>query len=192
MKREFIKTKSFFVPTCSCRTVALMVLGQFSDICRPQGYGFHPIKNFRNCTVKKLCCFFANFCHEIVCENDQTYIFRFVRYLSTFFYTYLPINIRFQLVIITNVSILTDPAYFVLPSCHCGNIETFVMIMTYGPQISENWPRTIRATVPQLLCPMVEQSCARMVMWRIPHKVSFFMWIENSRWPPLQHFQFLS
>jgi hypothetical protein len=34
--------------------------------------------------------FFANFCHEIGCENDQTYIFRFVKYLSTFFYTYLP------------------------------------------------------------------------------------------------------
>ena len=45
---------------------------------------------------------------------------RFVRYLSTFFYTYLPINIHFQLIIITNVSILTDPAYFVPPSCHCG------------------------------------------------------------------------
>ena len=66
--------------------------------------------------------FFANFCREIGCENDQTYayIFRFVRYLSTFFYTYLPINIHFQLIIITNVSILTDPAYFVPPSCHCG------------------------------------------------------------------------
>jgi hypothetical protein len=68
----------------------------------------HPIKNFRNCAVKKLHRFFANFCHEIVCENDQTYIFRFVRYLSTFFHTYLPINIHFQLVIITNVSILSQ------------------------------------------------------------------------------------
>ena len=76
----------------SCGTVSLMVLGQFSDICRPQGYGFHPIKNFRNCALKKLRRFLANFCHEIVCENDQTYIFRFVRYLSTFFHTYLPIN----------------------------------------------------------------------------------------------------
>jgi hypothetical protein len=28
--------------------------------------------------------FFANFCHEIGYENDQTYIFHFVRYLSTF------------------------------------------------------------------------------------------------------------
>jgi hypothetical protein len=43
------------------------------------------------------------------CENDQTYIFRFVKYVSTFFYTYLPVNIHFQLIIITSVSILTDP-----------------------------------------------------------------------------------
>ena len=57
--------------------------------------------------------FFANFCHEIGCENDQTYIFRFVRYLSTFFYTYLPINIHFQFIIITNISFVTNPAYFV-------------------------------------------------------------------------------
>ena len=53
------------------------------------------------------------FCHEIGCENDQTYIFRFVRYLSTFFYTYLPINIHFQFIIITNISFVTNPAYFV-------------------------------------------------------------------------------
>jgi hypothetical protein len=46
-------------------------------------------------------------------------IFRFIKYLSTFFYTYLPLNIHFQLIIITNVSLLTDPAYFVPPSCHC-------------------------------------------------------------------------
>jgi hypothetical protein len=31
-------------------------------------------------------------------------MYRFVRYLSTFFYTYLPINNNFQLIIITNVS----------------------------------------------------------------------------------------
>ena len=92
----------------SCGTVALMVLCQFSDICGPYGYGFHPIKDFRNCAVKKLGCFFAHFCYDIVCENSQTYIFRFVRYtcISTFFYAYLPINIHFQLVIITNVLIL--------------------------------------------------------------------------------------
>ena len=79
-----------------------------------------PYQNFRNCAVKMLRRFFANFCHEIGCENDQTYIFRFVKYLSTFFYTFLPVNIHFQLIIITSVSILTDPAYFVPPSCHCG------------------------------------------------------------------------
>jgi hypothetical protein len=33
---------------------------------------------------------------------------------------YIPLkSIHFQLIIITNVSILTDPAYFVPPSCHC-------------------------------------------------------------------------
>jgi hypothetical protein len=63
-------------------------------------YGFHSIKNFRNCAKKILRRFFANFCHEIGCENDQTYIFRFVRYLSTFFYTAIyfsiaKVNIRF-------------------------------------------------------------------------------------------------
>jgi hypothetical protein len=64
--------------------------------------------------VKILRRFFANFCHEIGCENDLTYIFRFIKYLSTFFYTYLPVNIHFQLIIITNVSILTNPAYFTI------------------------------------------------------------------------------
>ena len=62
-----------------------------------------------NCTVKMLRRFFANFWHEIGCEKDQTYIFRFLKYLSTFFYTYLSANIHFQFIIITNVSILTDP-----------------------------------------------------------------------------------
>ena len=69
--------------------------------------------------MKMLRRFLANFCHEIGCENDQTYIFRFIKYLSTFSYTYLPVNIHFQLIIITNVLILTDPAYFASPSCHC-------------------------------------------------------------------------
>ena len=95
-----------------------MVLGQFSDICRPQGYGFHHIKTFWNCKVKMLLRFFANSCHEIGWENNQTYIFRFVKYLSTLSYTYLPVNIHFQSIITTNVSILTDSTYFVLPSCH--------------------------------------------------------------------------
>jgi hypothetical protein len=80
---------------------------------------FTPSKIFET-AVKMLRRFFANFCHEIGCEIDQTYIFRFVKYLSTFFYTYLSVNIHFQLIIITSVSILTDPAYFVPPSCHCG------------------------------------------------------------------------
>ena len=40
------------------------------------------------------------------------HIFRFIRYLSTFFYTYLPINIHFQFIIITNISFVTNPTYF--------------------------------------------------------------------------------
>ena len=85
----------------------------FHFFCGPQGYGFHSIKNFRNCAKKILRRFFANFFQEIGCENDRTYIFRFVRYLSIFFYTYLPINIYFQFIIITNISFVTNPAYFV-------------------------------------------------------------------------------
>ena len=98
-----------------------MVLGQFSDICGPyRATDFTLSKTFETAHRKRLRRFFANFCHEFGSENDQTYIFRFVKYLSTFFYTYLPVNINFQLIIITNVSILTDPAYFVPSSCHCG------------------------------------------------------------------------
>jgi hypothetical protein len=39
-------------------------------------------KTFETAQKKSCTAFFANFCHEIGCENDQTYIFRFVRYLS--------------------------------------------------------------------------------------------------------------
>ena len=85
---------------------------------RTIGLRFSLIKNFRNCAKKILRRFFANFCHEIGWENDQTYIFRFVRYLSTFFHTYLPINIHFQFIIITNISFVTNPAYFV---CHLAS-----------------------------------------------------------------------
>jgi hypothetical protein len=55
-------------------------------------YGFHPIKNIRNCSRRILRRFFANFCREIGCENNlmYIYIFRFVKYLSTFFYTSFP------------------------------------------------------------------------------------------------------
>jgi hypothetical protein len=60
------------------------------------------------------------FCSWNRVRERSNIIFRFVKYLSTVFYTYLPVNIHFQFIIITNVSILTDPAYFVLPSCHCG------------------------------------------------------------------------
>ena len=72
-------------------------------------------------TAQWKCC--AAFLQTFVMKSDARtikHIFRFVKYLSTFFYTYLPVNIHLQLIIITNISILTDPAYFVPPSCHCG------------------------------------------------------------------------
>ena len=104
----------------SCGTIALMVLGQFSDICGPQGYGFHPIKNLRNCDQDFVAPFNSNFHNKMLCESGVIWIFRFVTYLSIVFHIYLCIIIHFQPSIITNVSILTDPAYFVPPSCHCG------------------------------------------------------------------------
>ena len=45
------------------------------------------------------------------------WITRFVTYLSIAFHIYLPIIIHFQLIIIKNVSILTDFTYLVPPSC---------------------------------------------------------------------------
>ena len=32
----------------------------------------------------------------------------------------------------------------------CGTVALMVLGQFTGPQVSENWPRTIRATVPQL------------------------------------------
>ena len=104
----------------SCGTVDLMILGQFSDVCRPQGYGFHPIKNLRNCNHDFVAPFNSNVHNKTLCERGVMWIIRFVTYLSIAFHIYLLIIIHFQLIIITNVSILIDPAYFVPPSCHCG------------------------------------------------------------------------
>ena len=89
---------------------------------------------------KKSCPAFCQFCHEIGCENDQTYIFRFVRYLSTFFYPYLPINIHFQFIIITNISFVTNPTYFVR---HLASpVVSFwghVIFSKYNPILT--WPK---------------------------------------------------
>ena len=95
---HFSSVAERIINNSSCGTVALnglWSLASFLIFADHRAYGFHPIKNFRNCAVKILRRFFANFCHEIECENDQTYIFRFVKYLSTFFYTYLPVDIPF-------------------------------------------------------------------------------------------------
>lgn len=65
--------------------------------------------------------FLAKCCHENGCENDQTCIFRFVRYLSTFFHTYLPINNNFQLIIISIVSDSSKTRLLRRPSCFSDN-----------------------------------------------------------------------
>ena len=88
----------------SCGTVTLTVLGQFSDICGPQGYGFHPIKNLRNCELDFVAPFNSNFDNKMLCESGVMWIIRFVTYLSIAFHIYLLIIIHFQLIIITNVS----------------------------------------------------------------------------------------
>jgi hypothetical protein len=70
-------------------------------------------KTFETVQKKSCAAFLPIFVMKIGCENDQTCIFRFVRYLSTFLYTYLPINIHFQFIIITNISFGPNHAYFV-------------------------------------------------------------------------------
>ena len=139
--------------------------------------------------------FFANFCHEIGCENDQTYIFRFVKYVSTFFYTYLPVNIHFQLIIITSVSILIDPTYFVPPSCHCGILAL---------RSRDFWEITLREkTRVQFAYDLPEVLHGDFFIWNkissqprvkyftnINQKCYFLLWLFQLRWTLNQHFPF--
>jgi hypothetical protein len=94
------------VYSSSCGTVALMVLGHFFLI-----FADHSATDFTLSKTFES----ANYCHEkrVRERSNIRYMYRFVRYLSTFFYTYLPINNHFQLIIITNVSFVTSPSYFV-------------------------------------------------------------------------------
>jgi hypothetical protein len=93
----------------SCGTVALMVLGQFFWYLRTIGLRISPYQKLSKVRGENP----PNYCHEKGSENDQTYMYRFVRYLSTFFYAYLPINNHFPLITITNISFVISPAYFV-------------------------------------------------------------------------------
>ena len=84
-----LKMKLSMVYT-SCGTIDLMVLSQFSDICRPQGYGFHPIKNYRNCAVKMLHCFFAIFIMKLGARTTKhIYFVSLNNYLHSSILTYL-------------------------------------------------------------------------------------------------------
>ena len=87
---------------------------------RPQGYGFHRIKNVRNCDQEFVAPFNSNFHNKTLCESGVMWITRFVTYLSIAFHIYLLIIIYLQLIIIKNVSILTDFTYLVPPCCLCG------------------------------------------------------------------------
>ena len=105
-------------PNSSCGTVALYV-PFFLFFGGPQGYGFHPIKNLRNCDQEFVAPFNSNFHNKTFCENGVMWITRFVTYLSIAFHIYLLIIIHFQLIIIKNVLILTDFTYLIPPSCLC-------------------------------------------------------------------------
>ena len=84
------------------------------------GLRFHPIKNLRNSYQEYVAPFNSNFHNKTLCESGVMWITRFVTYLSITFHIYLLIIIQFQLIIIKNVSILTDFTYLVPPSCLCG------------------------------------------------------------------------
>jgi hypothetical protein len=65
---HFSSVAERIINNSSCGTVALnglWSLASFLIFADHRAYGFHPIKNFRNCAVKILRRFFANFCHEI-------------------------------------------------------------------------------------------------------------------------------
>ena len=93
----------------SCGTVALYGSFSFSFF-----FADHRATVFTLETAQKKSCavFLPIFVMKLGARTIKN-IFRFVRYLSTFFYTYLPINIHFQFIIITNISFVTNPAYFV-------------------------------------------------------------------------------
>ena len=68
-----------------------MVLGQFSDICGPWGYGFHSIKNW---DLDFVAPFNSNFHNKALCESGVMWIIRFVTYLSIAFHIYLLIIVN--------------------------------------------------------------------------------------------------
>ena len=77
------------------------------------------LKNLRNSYQEYVAPFNSNFHNKTLCESGVMWITRFVTYLSIAFPIYLLIIIQFYLIIIKNVSILTDFTYLVPPSCLC-------------------------------------------------------------------------
>ena len=98
--------------TVSCGTVVLYgPLYIYIFFLRTIGLRFSLYQKLSKLRKRNLAPLFCQFLSwNRVRERSNIYIFRFVKYLSTFFHT---INIHFQFIIITNISFVTNPAYFV-------------------------------------------------------------------------------
>jgi hypothetical protein len=163
-----------------------MILGQFYDICGPQGYGFHPIKNLQNCDHDFVAPFNNTFHNKTLCESGAMWIIPFATNLSIAYHIYL-------LIIITNVSILTDPAYFFPPSFHCSILA-----------LKSHDFRDITLTAKHVfsLFTFYRRFCTTIFIWNkifsqprvnyvtnINQKCYFLLWLFQLRWTLIQHFQ---
>ena len=94
---------------------------------------------------------------------------------------------------ITNVSILTDPAYFVPPSCHCGILAL---------RSHDFWELTLTAkhvfgllTFYRRFCTSISLSVIKIFIQPrvkyfiyINQKCYFLLWLFQLRWTLIQHF----
>ena len=92
---------------------------EFCCFWRTIGLRISPYQTFADLRQEFVAPFNSNFHSKTLCESGVMWITRFVTYLSIAFQIYLLIIIHFWLIIIKNVSILTDFTYLVPPSCLC-------------------------------------------------------------------------
>ena len=98
----------------SCGTVALYGPFYFNFFVDHRTTVFTLSKTFETAQKKSHAAFLTIFVMKLGARAiKHIYFVSLDRYLSIFFYTYLPINIHFQFIIITNISFVTNPAYFV-------------------------------------------------------------------------------
>ena len=125
-----------------------MVLGQISDIWGPESYIIHPIKNLQNSDLHFVALFNSNFDSKTLCESGVVWIIRFVTLFSISLSWKMSPDSQIPPTSFRHLVI----AVFSLRG-HVTIERLSRMILTaklYGHQISENWPGTIRATVPHL------------------------------------------